>query len=99
VYTKVEVVDPNNPEKPLVTLSVPGEVTTRQIRKKTRVAVSLIIDLGDKRKQKTFTVPILDEELAEKINKYIDDLVVTLTIVEVNERAGEEVRLADIRSE
>ena len=99
VSTRVEVYDPANPEKPIVRLSVPGEVTPRQIRKSIRIGIKLVVDLGDKKKQKTFNLPIHDEELVQRLNQYIDNLEVRLTRVESHEETISAVKMSEIREE
>jgi len=93
--TKVEVYDPGM-ERPLARVIVPGDITQKQLRKEIKVGVTLIIDLGDKKKKKTFTVPIADEELRRRLEEYVGSLRVKLAIIESEERAGEEIPLGDV---
>jgi len=98
VSTRIEVYEPGS-EKPLARVTVPGEVTPAQLRKELRVAVTLVVDLGDKRRKKTFPIKISDDGLKARLEEYVDGLVVRLTIVEMEERVGGEYRLGEIRSE
>jgi len=96
--TKIEVTDPNS-DKPAVRIIVPGEITKEQLKKEVKVGVTLSIDLGDKRKKKTFTIKIFDEALKKQLEDYINSLIVTLSVLETNERIGEEISLGDIKTD
>jgi len=99
VSTRVEVYDPANPDKPIARVIVPGELTKEQLRKELKVAVTLNIDLGEKKKKKTFPVKIFDEQLKKRLAEYVDNLIVKLIIVESEERTGGEFMLSEIKTE
>jgi len=90
--TKVEVYDPGM-ERPLARVIVPGDITQKQLKKEIKVGVTLVVDLGDRKKKKTFTVPITDENLRRALEDYVGSLRVRLSIIESEERAGEEIPL------
>ena len=96
--TKIEVYDPNNPEKPLARITVPGEVAREQIQKEIRIGVTLRIDLGDRVKRKSFAIKIYDERLRRELENYINSLIVRLTAITSNEESRGELRLGDIRT-
>jgi len=95
--TKIEVYEPEA-DKPLARLIVPGDITRNQLRKEIRVGVTLVVDLGDKKKRKTFTVKVYDEELRRRLEEYVNSLVVRLSTIEAEERAGEEITLGDVKA-
>ena len=96
--TKIEVYDPNM-DKPVTRIIVPGDITKDQLKKEIKVGVTLIIDLGDKKKKKTFTIKIFDEALKQQLEDYINSLIVKLSVLETEERVGGEITLADIKTD
>lgn len=98
ISTKIEVYDPNM-EKPVTRIIVPGDITKEQLKKEIRVGVTLVIDLGDKKKKKTFTIKIFDDELKTRLEDYIDSLIVKLSVLETEERIGGELTLGDIKTD
>lgn len=96
--TRIEVYDPNM-DKPVTRIIVPGDITKDQLKKEIKVGVTLIIDLGDKKKKKTFTIKIFDEELKQRLEEYIDSLIVKLSLLETEERVGGELTLGDIKTD
>lgn len=96
--TRIEVYDPSQ-DKPIARIVVPGELTKEQIRKELRVGITLTVDLGDKKKKKTFTLKIYDDELQRRLEEYVDNLVVRLTILESEERTGGEFTLGELKTE
>ena len=97
VSTRVEVFEPGADE-PIAGMTVPGTVTVDAIRKELRVGITIIVNLGDKRKKKTFTLEITDPELRERLEEYVDSLSLVLTEVEYEERTLGEYRLADVKT-
>jgi len=93
--TKIEVYDPAM-ERVLVRVIVPGDITQKQLRKEVKVGVTLIIDLGGKKRKKTFTVPVADEDLKRWLESYVGSLRVKMTIIESEERTGEEIPLGAV---
>ena len=99
VMTRIEVIDPNIPEKPLIKLTVPGSVVPEQIRKSIQVGLTLKIDLGDKTKKKTTTIKVFDEDLRRLLEDYVNSLEIRLVEIESEERVIGEIKLSDIKSE
>jgi len=98
ILTKIEVIDPQIPEKPLGKIVVPGTLVPEQIRKELRIGLTLKIDLGEKTKKKTFTIKVYDEELKKAILKYIENITLKLIEIENEERVLGELKVADIPS-
>lgn len=96
--TRIEVFDPNM-DKSVTRIIVPGDVTKEQLKKEIKVGVTLIIDLGDKKKKDTFTIKIFDEKLKQELENYINSLSVKLSLLETEERTGGELSLADIKTD
>ena len=96
VSTRIEVLDPTG-STTLARMVVPGEVTKEAIRKELHVGVSLVVDLGDKKKRKTFTIKIFDDDLKRALEAYVDSLRVLLTTIESEEHVAGEYTLGEIR--
>lgn len=99
VSTRIEVYDPTNPDRAVAHITVPGEISPKQIRKSVKIGIKLVVDLGDKKKQKTFNLPIQDDELVKLLNQYIDNLEVRLTRVESHEETISTLKMSEIREE
>jgi len=99
VLTRIEVVDPQNPEKPLARITVPGTLVPEQIKKDIRIGITLKIDLGDKKKSKTATIKIYDDELKKKLEEYINNIELRLYEIESEEKIAGEYKLSEIKSE
>jgi hypothetical protein len=97
VSSRIEIVDPNA-DKVIARITVPGEVTHRQITKEVRIGVTVVVDLGDKKKKKTFTVNILDDELKKRLDEYIDSLVVRIYRVETEDQLVGEVKMGEVKT-
>lgn len=96
---RIEVYDPNNPEKAIAKITVPGEVVKEQIRKDVKVGVTLKIDIGDKTKRKTFNIKVYDESIKKALEEYANSLIVRVISVTSEESVAGEYKLADIKSE
>ena len=96
--TRIELFD-ENIEKPLLRITVPGNITKDQLKKELRVAVTLIVDLGDKKKRTTVPIKIFDEELKSTLEKYIETFSVVLTRITTEEEVEGEFKLSDIPTE
>lgn len=99
VVSRVEVYDPSNPERPLVRISVPGEVVKEQIRKDVKVGITLKIDVGDKTKRRTFNVKVYDEAIRRALESYVDSLLLRVITITSEESVAGEYKLADIKTE
>lgn len=99
VVSRIEVYDPNSPEKPIAKITVPGEVVRNQIRKDVKVGVTLKIDVGDKTKRKTFNIKVHDEALRKALEDYVNNLVLRVVAITTEESVSGEYKLADIKSE
>jgi len=99
IITRIEVIDPKIPEKPLAKITVPGTVVKEQIKKELRIGLTLKIDLGDKVKKKTVTIKIFDEDLKKKLEEYIDSIELNLVEIESEEHVVGKIKLGDIKSE
>ena len=99
VVTRIEVVDPSNPEKPILRMTVPGPVAPSAIRKGLQVGITIKVDVGGKTRRRTATVKVSDEELRRAIEAYVDSLEVRLVEVSSEERVVGGLRLSDIASE
>jgi len=97
VATRIEVFEPGA-EKALMHMTVPGEVVIDQVRKSLKVAIELIIDVGDKKKKKSATVKIRDESLLRAIEEYVDSLVLKLTAVRTQEEIIGEAELGEVKT-
>lgn len=97
--TRVEVIDPNIPDKPLARLIVPGEVVPEQVKKEIRIGVTLKIDLGDKVKKKTVTVKIQDDDLKKKLEEYVDSILLRMVSLRTEEDIRGEISLKFVKSE
>jgi len=99
ILSRLEVVDPQIPDKPLAKISVPGTVTPEQLRKEIRIGLTIKIDLGDKTRKKTVTIKIFDEELKKKLEEYINNIQIRIYEIESEERIAGELKMAEIKSE
>lgn len=97
--TRIEVVDPNIPDKPLTRLTVPGEIVPDQVKKEVRIGVTLKIDLGDKVKKKTVTVKIHNEELKNQLEEYVDSILLRMITLRTEEAVRGEISLKLVKSE
>ena len=96
--TRIEVYDPSNLEEPLARIIVPGVVAPQQLRKKLKIALVLVIDVGNKKKQKSVAIRVTDDRLRREIERYVDRLEVRLWEVESAERVAGAVRLGEVRT-
>lgn len=99
VASRIEIYDPNNPEKPIARITVPGEVIKEQIRKDVKIGITLKIDVGDKTKRKTFNIKVYDESIRKALENYINSLLLRVVSVTTEESVAGEYRFADIKSE
>lgn len=100
VSTRIELIDPNDEKgEPLVKVTVPGEVTSEQIKKDIRVSVSLKIDLGNKNKRKSAEIEIIDDDIKRKLEEYVNNLTLRIFAMNTNEEIRGEYKLQDIKSE
>lgn len=100
IATQIEILDPRaSEEKPLARITVSGTVTPEQIKKELRIGLVIKVDTGEKKKRKTFTVKLADEELKKKLEEYVNSLKIRLVEIESEERVVGELKLSDIRSE
>ncbi|MEM4430118.1 MAG: hypothetical protein QXM08_03075 [Thermofilaceae archaeon] len=97
--SRIEVVDPRNPEKPVASFTVPGEVEKEQVRKSLRIGIVLKVSTGGRTRRKTFTVKVLDEDLERRIKAYVDSLTVRVTTIVSEESKSKEFTLSDVELE
>lgn len=98
VSTKIEVIDPHA-DKPVARLIVPGDIVIEQIRKEIRIGVRLSVDLGDKKRRKTFTIKIFDENLRKALEEYINNMYIVLSTLTTEENIKGEYKLGEIKTE
>ena len=99
IASRIEVIDPKIPEKPLARIVVPGDVIKEQIKKELRIGLTIKIDLGDKVKKKTVTVKVYDDELRKKIEEYVNSIVLRIVSITSEEQIRGEITLSEVRSE
>lgn len=98
VASKIEVIDPSMPEKPVVQIVVPGEVVPEQIRKDLRIGLTIKVELGEKKKSRTANIKIYDEDLRSKIEEYVNSFVVVIKQLSTEESVKGEVKMRDIKT-
>ena len=97
IFTRVEIYEPDNIEKPLAVVSVPEPITEENIRKTIKVGVTIIVK-GEKKKKKTFTLPIRDEKLKKELEKYVESLKVKIIETETEEHEKKEIDLGMVKT-